>query len=218
MNKYEFRAIRWCVLCVAMSGMGGGWASGQQYYGNQTRNVTVGDVLSGRSQVPASSVQPAGYEEPASLQPAPVQVYPTRYETAPSPAPSVVSPTVAPTVAPPASYPVRQVAYEENAGEVQRASEPQSTAGPRGDLAQMPKNQILAFSERVTLREGTFQMLTIIDPEKKSVCVYHVNIETGQIELKCARKLEWDLELIYLNSKKPLPNEVQTLLQTSGRR
>ena len=199
------------VFCAMVCILAGGIAYAQQYYGNsysgnQTRNVTVGDVLSGRTQTDASSVQSASYEVPTTHSQPPVQVVPTRYET--------------PSTAYPAAYPVRQVNYEEGtgAGESRRAVQPQSVAGPRGDLAEMPKNQILAFSERVTLREGTFQMLTIIDPEKKSLCIYHVNLETGQIELKSARKLEWDLELIYLNSKKPLPNEVQMLLQTSGRR
>lgn len=88
---------------------------------------------------------------------------------------------------------------------------------PQGEMG---KNQsgMIAFSETVTRSDGKFQQITLIDPVKRSLCVYHVNLTTGQIELRSARDIQWDLQLVYLNSKKPLPNEVQAVLQSSKRR
>ena len=85
-------------------------------------------------------------------------------------------------------------------------------------MAPLSEQNLIAFSETVTLSEGTFQQLTIIDPIQKVFCVYHINMATGQIELKSARKIEWDLQLIFLNSKKPLPQEVQAILNQSPKR
>ena len=83
----------------------------------------------------------------------------------------------------------------------------------------MPMSEsIIAFSEKITLSDGTFQQITIIDPAQKSMCVYHINMATGSIDLKSARQIEWDLQLIFLNSQKPLPHEVQTLLESSRKR
>ncbi len=41
--------------------------------------------------------------------------------------------------------------------------------------------------------------------------VYHVDGE-GRIALKSARKIEWDLELMQLNSAAPLPQEVRSMV------
>ncbi|MDO4549828.1 MAG: hypothetical protein Q4C96_01085 [Planctomycetia bacterium] len=72
---------------------------------------------------------------------------------------------------------------------------------------------LLAFREMVTTSAGNFQQITIIDPKQRSLCVYHININTGQIELRSARDIKWDLQLNYLNSKKPLPHEIKGILQ-----
>ena len=77
---------------------------------------------------------------------------------------------------------------------------------------------VLAFSETQNGPNGQYQQITIIDPKNRSLCVYHVNLATGQIELKSARNIEWDLQLVYLNAKKPLPNEVQAIIQSSHKR
>lgn len=88
---------------------------------------------------------------------------------------------------------------------------------PQGNLGQN-QNGMIAFSETVTRPDGKFQQITLIDPVKRSLCVYHVNLTTGQIELRSARDIQWDLQLVYLNSQKPLPNEVQAVIQSSKRR
>ena len=73
-------------------------------------------------------------------------------------------------------------------------------------------DSLLAFQEVVTTPSGTYQQITIIDSKMKSMCVYHIDMTTGQIELRSARDLQWDLQLNYLNTKKPLPSEVRGIL------
>lgn len=72
---------------------------------------------------------------------------------------------------------------------------------------------LLAFTEVVTTGTGTYQQVTIIDPKQRSLCVYHIDMSTGQIELRGARDIQWDLQLNYLNSKKPYPHEIKGILQ-----
>ena len=57
------------------------------------------------------------------------------------------------------------------------------------------------------------QMLTIIDPRQKVVCVYHIDLATGKIALRSVRKIHWDLQMTYMNNENPLPQEIQSLLE-----
>lgn len=126
-------------------------------------------------------------------------------------------------VSAPASVPASaQVSAPAPISAASAASSPEPAALPEdypsGTMAPLNAQNLIAFSETVTLPEGVFQQLTIIDPIQKVFCVYHVNMASGQIELKSARKIEWDLQLIYLNSKKPLPQEVQAILKQNMKR
>ena len=57
------------------------------------------------------------------------------------------------------------------------------------------------------------QMLTIVDPRQRVLCVYHIDLATGKITLKSVRNIQWDLRINDLNNEKPLPQEVQTLVE-----
>ena len=57
------------------------------------------------------------------------------------------------------------------------------------------------------------QMLSIVDPRTRMLCVYRVDPVTGKIALKSARNLNWDLLLTNLNNEAPLPQEIQSLLE-----
>jgi hypothetical protein len=57
------------------------------------------------------------------------------------------------------------------------------------------------------------QLLSIVDPRGRMLCVYRVDPTTGKIALKSARNLNWDLQMSYLNNEAPLPQEIQTLLE-----
>jgi hypothetical protein len=56
------------------------------------------------------------------------------------------------------------------------------------------------------------QLLSIVDPRVRMLCVYRVDPVTGKIALKSARNLNWDLQMSYLNNEAPLPQEIQSLL------
>ena len=57
------------------------------------------------------------------------------------------------------------------------------------------------------------QMLTVVDPRQKVVCVYHIDLATGKIALRSVRNIHWDLQMTYMNNENPLPQEIQSLLE-----
>ena len=57
------------------------------------------------------------------------------------------------------------------------------------------------------------QVLSIVDPRQRMLCVYRIDPVTGKIALKSARNLNWDLQMTYLNNEAPLPQEIQSLLE-----
>ena len=42
---------------------------------------------------------------------------------------------------------------------------------------------------------------------------YHVDLTTGMIEFRAERNVTWDLQMTHYNGKKPLPSEIQSLLE-----
>jgi hypothetical protein len=69
-------------------------------------------------------------------------------------------------------------------------------------------SDLIAF----TTAAGDSQQITIIDPTRRVMTVYHVDGE-GRIALKSARQIDWDLKLMQLNSAAPLPQEVRSMVQ-----
>ncbi len=57
--------------------------------------------------------------------------------------------------------------------------------------------------------EGKPTTLTVIDPAARRIAVYHVNRESGEIELKSARNIAWDLRMDYHNNAGILPEEIR---------
>jgi hypothetical protein len=57
------------------------------------------------------------------------------------------------------------------------------------------------------------QVLSIVDPRQRMLCVYRIDSLTGKIALKSARNLNWDLQMSYLNNEAPLPQEIRSLLE-----
>ena len=57
------------------------------------------------------------------------------------------------------------------------------------------------------------QVLSIVDPRQRVLCVYRIDPATGKIALKSVRNLNWDLQMSYLNNEAPLPQEIQSLLE-----
>ncbi len=60
-----------------------------------------------------------------------------------------------------------------------------------------------------------YQQLTVVDPKLKVLSVYHVDLASGDVELKCVRAIHWDLQMTYYNGKGPLPQDIQSLLEAT---
>src|SRR4051812_47016932 len=56
------------------------------------------------------------------------------------------------------------------------------------------------------------QQLTLIDPQMRSMCVYHIDSASGEITLKSVRNIHWDMQLNEFNGKTPLPREIRAML------
>ncbi|MCS7238379.1 MAG: hypothetical protein NZ899_08920 [Thermoguttaceae bacterium] len=68
------------------------------------------------------------------------------------------------------------------------------------------------LSAVATTVEGRYQQVVVIDPVQRALAVYHVKLDSGQIELKSVRNIHWDLQLIEFNGQRPLPQEIQSVV------
>jgi len=57
------------------------------------------------------------------------------------------------------------------------------------------------------------QLLTVIDPKQRSMGVYRIDGPTGRIKLVAVRNIQWDLQVLQLNSDNPSPQEIRSLLE-----
>lgn len=58
--------------------------------------------------------------------------------------------------------------------------------------------------------DGKPTTLTIVDPHRRSIGVYHVNRETGEIALKSVRNFDADLQMDHLNTSALLPQDIRS--------
>ncbi len=56
-------------------------------------------------------------------------------------------------------------------------------------------------------------VVLLIDPAQQVMSVYHIDRDSGEIQLKSVRKFAWDLGLTDYNTDKPLPEEIRNGLQ-----
>jgi hypothetical protein len=68
-------------------------------------------------------------------------------------------------------------------------------------------DQLIAVS---TVVDDKYQQLTVIDPRLRTLGVYHVELATGDIELRCVRNIHWDLQMEYYNGKGLMPPEIRS--------
>jgi len=61
--------------------------------------------------------------------------------------------------------------------------------------------------------DGKPTTLTIVDPQLRSIGVYHLNRESGEIQLKSVRNFGADLQMDHLNTNSPLPQEIRQGLE-----
>jgi hypothetical protein len=82
--------------------------------------------------------------------------------------------------------------------------------GVTGGEASDPSGGMIAFST-----DGTpnTQQITLIDPRTRVMSVYHIDRTSGEISLRCVRKVQWDLQMDEFNGASPSPREIRSLLQ-----
>jgi hypothetical protein len=74
----------------------------------------------------------------------------------------------------------------------------------------LPEGQLIALSTTVGEQ---YQQLSVIDPKSRVLAIYHVDLKSGEVALCSVRNIHWDLQMDSFNTKTPLPQEVQSLLE-----
>jgi len=57
-----------------------------------------------------------------------------------------------------------------------------------------------------------FQQVTVIDTERRVMSVYHIDNQTGRIDLMSVRDFSWDLKMEQFNGSDPLPREIRAMV------
>ncbi len=57
------------------------------------------------------------------------------------------------------------------------------------------------------------QSLVVIDRYQQTMASYHIDSESGQINLRCVRSVRGDLQMDNFNGTEPSPEKIQALLQ-----
>jgi hypothetical protein len=57
------------------------------------------------------------------------------------------------------------------------------------------------------------QLVTVVDSRTRAMGVYRIEGATGKIKLLSVRNIQWDLQMMQLNSETPLPLEIRSLLE-----
>lgn len=67
--------------------------------------------------------------------------------------------------------------------------------------------ELLALSMDV---EGR-QQVTVVDPRRQVMAVYHIDRNSGSITLRSVRNVQWDLVMEDFNSGNPTPREIRSI-------
>jgi hypothetical protein len=67
--------------------------------------------------------------------------------------------------------------------------------------------ELLALSMDV---EGR-QQVTVVDPRRQVMAVYHIDRNTGSITLRSVRNVQWDMVMEDFNSGNPTPREIRSI-------
>jgi len=97
-----------------------------------------------------------------------------------------------------ASLVIAAVAFDPSVGWAERTAVPQSGGG------------LIALAATVG---DSRQQVTVIEPNTHVLCVYHVELATGEVTLKSVRNIHWDLQMMEFNGTSPLPGEVRSILE-----
>lgn len=82
-----------------------------------------------------------------------------------------------------------------------------SAQRPVGVAERGQPGELLALSMDV---EGR-QQVTVVDPRRQVMAVYHIDRNTGAINLRSVRNVQWDLVMEDFNSGSPTPREIRSI-------
>jgi len=90
----------------------------------------------------------------------------------------------------------------------------------RGDsqavLANQPAGAALSGSGALITHvqniDGRKSRVVVIDPQTRTMGVYDIGQENGEIQLKSVRRINADLQMLEFNSGEPSPTEIQSRL------
>lgn len=57
------------------------------------------------------------------------------------------------------------------------------------------------------------EQLTVIDPETRTLAVYHIDTASGEVVLKSVRNIHYDLRMMEFNGTSPLPGEIRAIVE-----
>lgn len=62
----------------------------------------------------------------------------------------------------------------------------------------------------VIAQENRPHAIVVVDPQTKTLAVYHVDLATGKLALKSVRNTTWDLQMRDFNTEDPLPQDIRS--------
>lgn len=62
----------------------------------------------------------------------------------------------------------------------------------------------------VIAQENRPHTIVAVDPQNKTLAVYHVDLVTGKLALKSVRNATWDLQMRDFNTAEPLPQDIRS--------
>lgn len=89
------------------------------------------------------------------------------------------------------------------------SSTAQRQAAPGASVAPPPVASQSGLVTHVVSQEGRPHTLVVTDTERRVVAVYHVNAQTGKIDLKSVRNVTWDLQMPQYETSAPTPQDVR---------
>jgi hypothetical protein len=90
-----------------------------------------------------------------------------------------------------------------------------ASVGPSVGFAERAASTAASGGTLITLSSPAGEhreQLTVIDPVTRALAVYHLDAESGLVELKSVRNIHYDLQMNEFNGTSPLPNEIRSLL------
>ncbi len=94
-------------------------------------------------------------------------------------------------------------------GVLDRGTEAQAQWPPSSASRAGSSGELIALSSPAG---DACDLVTVIDPKARTMCVYQIEKATGKIALRGVRNISWDLQMTYYNNEKPLPQDVQAML------